>query len=208
MNLAATGAVGMGAAITKEWLLRECEAHGIELPRVKKGEHAGEVRSTVTMDVMKSKISEHDGGSLVEMVTDEDGDVKGVYDWLGSGSSGGGGGGNTEVHVGATEEPAARQLRRRDGVQRGSVVAVAMEVAAAPPPGSPQRRVGGTHPRAAAPAEASPQGNRQRRRLEKRAERGASGGGDVYRRGYTARPAAEAPGVESAGLGRSMPICL
>ena len=62
----------------------------------------------MTMDVMKSKISEHDGGSLVEMVTDEDGDVKGVYDWLGSGSSGGGGGGNTEVHVGATEEPVAR----------------------------------------------------------------------------------------------------
>ena len=27
------------------------------------------------MDVMKSKISEHEGGSLVEVVTDEDGDV-------------------------------------------------------------------------------------------------------------------------------------
>ena len=117
----------------------------------------------------------------MEMVTDEDGDVKGVYYWLGSGSSGGGGGGNTEVHVGATEEPAARQLRRRDGVQRGSVVAVAMEVAAAPPPGSPQRRVGGTHPRASAPAEASPQGNRQRRRLEKGAERGASGDTGAWR---------------------------
>ena len=118
----------MGAAITKEWLARECAARDIEQPRVKKGEHAGEVASTVTMDVMKRKISEHAGGSLVEFVTDEDGDVKGVYDWLGSGSSGGGGGGNTEVHVGTTEEPAARQLRRRDGVQRGSVVAVAMEV--------------------------------------------------------------------------------
>ena len=100
----------------------------------------------MTMDVMKRKISEHAGDSSVEFVTDEDGDVKGVYDWLGSGSSGGGGDGNTEVRVGTTEEPAARQLRRRDGVQRGSVVAVAMEVAAAPPPGSPQRRVGGPTP--------------------------------------------------------------
>ena len=74
---------------------------------------------------------------MVEFITDEDGDVKGVYDWLGSGGGGGGGGGggNTEVHVGTTEEPAGRQLRRRDEVQRGSVVAVAMEVAAAPPPG-------------------------------------------------------------------------
>jgi hypothetical protein len=96
-----------------------------------------------------------------------------------------------------------RELRRWDGVQRSSVVP---EVAAAPPPGSPQRRVGGTHPRVAAPAEASPQGNRQRRRLEKQAERGASGGGDVYRREYTSRPRSEAPGVERAVHGRSMLI--
>ena len=49
-NLAA---MGMGAAITKEWLARECEARGTELPRAKKGKHAGEVPSTVTMDVIK-----------------------------------------------------------------------------------------------------------------------------------------------------------
>ena len=49
------------------------------------------------------------------------------------------------------EAAAVRELRRRGGVQRSSVVP---EVAAAPPPGSPQRRVGGTHPRAAAPTEA------------------------------------------------------
>ena len=53
----------------------------------------------MTMDVMKRKIPGHAGGRLAEFVTDEDGDVKGVYDRLGSGSSGGGGGGNTEVHV-------------------------------------------------------------------------------------------------------------
>ena len=46
LNVAATGTVGMGAAITKEWLARECEARGIELPRAKKGEHAGEVPFT------------------------------------------------------------------------------------------------------------------------------------------------------------------
>jgi hypothetical protein len=93
VNLAARGAVGMGAAVTKGWLARECAARDIELLRVMKGEHAGEVASTVAMDVMKRKISEHAGGSLAEFVTDEDGDVKGVYDWLGSGGGGCGGGG-------------------------------------------------------------------------------------------------------------------
>ena len=87
----ATGAVGMGAAITKEWLARECAARDTELPRAKKGKHAGEVASTVTMDVMKRRISGHAVGGLVEFVTDEDGDVKGMCDWLGSGSNGGGG---------------------------------------------------------------------------------------------------------------------
>ena len=121
VNLAATGAVGMGVAITKEWLARECEARGIELPRAKKGEHAGEVPSTVTMDVMKRKIPEHAGGSLAEFVTDEDGDVKGVYDWLGSGGGGCGGGGgggggcgNRGARGAAAEAPGRGSARLRD----------------------------------------------------------------------------------------------
>ena len=41
----------------------------------------------MTMVMIKSKIPEQAGGSLVEFVTDEDGDVKDVWDWLGSGSA-------------------------------------------------------------------------------------------------------------------------